>query len=145
VLLLPPVLISLRLHRAGAALTVVEGLCLRSPFSTYLAWVSVATIANATVALDRADWHGGGLIPAARPAILLVGGGLLVAFVGLRGDAPCAAVSPWTFVGIAIRQRDTVPVTVMAWIIAALVVLHTLWYGARRPFTPGARFSRHAL
>lgn len=148
VLLLTLFLIYRRLHRGSTAPTVGERLCLRWPFSVYLAWVSVATIANATIALARAGWPGGGLAPAAWTAILLVGGGLLAAFVGLRGDAPFAAVFVWAFVGIAVRQRDTVSVLVAAAItaaLAALVVAVALWQWARVPFAPGGRFSRHAL
>ena len=147
-LLLALLLIYLRLHRGGAARTVGERLCLRWPFSVYLAWVSVATIANATIVLDRGGWQGGGLAPAAWTAILLVIGGVLAAFVGSRGDAPFAAVFVWAFVGIAVRQRDTLPVMLAAWLIAilaAVVVLYALWRWARVPFTPGGRFSRHAV
>ena len=147
-LLLSLFLIYLRLHRGGLARTVGERLCLRWPFSIYLAWISMATIANAVIALDRAGWQGGGLSPAAWTALLLVIGGLLAVFVGLRGDAPFAAVFVWAFVGIAVRQRDTLSVVLVAWIIAAiaaLVVLYTLWRWARHPFTPGGRFSRQAV
>ena len=76
-LLLALLLIYLRLHRGGAARTVGERLCLRWPFSVYLAWVSVATIANATIVLDLGGWQGGGLAPAAWTAILLATEGVI--------------------------------------------------------------------
>ena len=119
------------------------------PFSIYLGWVSVATIANASVVLDRAGWGGWGIGPVAWAAIMVVVGGVLGAVLGIwRADPLYPAVFVWAFVGLALRQRDTPFVAVIAWIVAVALVAVTLlafWRGARPLFQPGGRFSRIAV
>ena len=105
--------------------TIAERLCLRFPFSLYLGWVSVATIANVTVALDRAGWTGWGLAPEAWAALMVLVGGVLAALIGLtRSDPVYPAVFVWAFVGLAIRQRETelIAVTAAAVALAAAVI-----------------------
>lgn len=105
--------------------TIAERALLRFPFSLYLGWVSVATIANVTVALDRAGWGGGGLAPEAWAALMVLVGGVLAALIGLtRSDPVYPAVFVWAFVGLAIRQRETelIAVTAIAVAIAAAVI-----------------------
>jgi hypothetical protein len=109
----------------GGTTTVAERICLRFPFSLYLGWVSVATIANVTVTLDRAGWGGGGLAPEAWAALMVLVGGVLAALIGLtRADPVYPAVFVWAFVGLAIRQRETelIAATAVAVAIAAAVI-----------------------
>jgi hypothetical protein len=116
------------------------------PFSIYLGWVSVATIANASVVLDRAGWGGWGIGPAMWAAIMIAGGGLLATALGIgRADPLYPAVFVWAYVGLALRQQDTRLVAVVAWIAAVALVVVTLlafWRAVRPQFQPGGRFSR---
>ncbi len=134
------------LRRGGNVPTRFERIALWWPFSLYLGWVSVATIANATVVLDRAGWGGWGLAPATWAAIMIVVGGVLGAAIGIgKADAIVPAVLVWAFVGIAVRQRDTPLVAAVAAIVAvalAVVALLALWRGVGPQFRPGGRFSR---
>ncbi|HEY8598714.1 MAG TPA: tryptophan-rich sensory protein [Thermomicrobiales bacterium] len=146
VVLLLSLIIIYSLLRRETAPSRAERAVMRWPFSIYLGWVSVATIANASVALDRAGWGGWGIGPVAWAAIMIVVGGVLGAVLGIRRADPLyPAVFVWAFVGLALRQRDTPLIAVVAWLaVAALVAVALLafWRGVRRLFQPGGRFSR---
>ena len=95
------------------------------PFSIYLGWITVATIANVTALLSYWDWSGWGISPEAWTVIMLaiatvVGG--LMSFT--RGDIAYALVLIWAFAGIAIKHEDTSTVATAAWIaVAATAIL----------------------
>ena len=146
VLLLSLIVVYCLLRRRGATPSRAERVFMWWPFSIYLGWVSVATIANASVVLDRAGWGGWGIGPTMWAAIMVIVGGVLGAALGIgRADPLYPAVFVWAFVGLAIRQRDTPLVAVVAWIVAVALVVVTLlslWRSARPQFQPGGRFSR---
>lgn len=146
ILLLSLVISYSLLRRRGATPSRAERVVMWWPFSIYLGWVSVATIANASVVLDRAGWGDWGIGPATWAAIMIVVGGVLGAALGIgRADPLYPAVFIWAFVGLALRQRDTSLVAVSAWIVAVALVVVTLlalWRSARPQFQLGGRFSR---
>jgi hypothetical protein len=94
------------------------------PFSIYLGWITVATIANITSALDYLNWGGWG-IPAQTWAAIMIGIGALVAIaVSLtRGDIAYIAVIVWAFVGIAAKFPTTMVVANAAWLGAGAAAL----------------------
>jgi hypothetical protein len=93
------------LRSGGREPSRAERLLLRLPFSVYLGWISVATIANAAVTLDRAGWDGWGLSPVTWAIIMVGVGALLAAAVGIgRADAAYAAVFAWAYFALALRQ-----------------------------------------
>ena len=102
----------------------VEKATVDLPFSIYLGWITVATIANATTALDHLGWGGWGISPAVWTVIMLVAALGIAAAVSLtRGDIAFAAVLVWATIGIAVAQSDTPLVATTAQITAALIVL----------------------
>lgn len=112
--------------------TMAERVCVRLPFSVYLGWICVATIANAAVTLHRGGWDGGPISQPVWAAIMVVVGGMLAALIGLRSrDAAFAAVFVWAFAAIAIRWNDTRVLAVTAWIVVALTVAVALLALAR--------------
>jgi ABC-type Fe3+-siderophore transport system permease subunit len=107
----------------------------RVPFSIYLGWITVATIANATSLLDYLNWSGWGISPEAWTVIMLVAATIIAAAVSItRGDVAYVAVIVWAFVGIALKHSDNSIVSVTAWVTAAFVAL-TLLVGV--PLTHG--------
>ena len=93
------------------------------PFSVYLGWISVATIANVTDWLYFVGWDGLGIAPQVWAVILLV----IASVVGLgmaltRRDSGYLLVFVWSFAGIAVKQASTPLVANSAW-TAALVAL----------------------
>lgn len=94
------------------------------PFSIYLGWITVATIANVTALLAYWEWGGWGISAEVWTVIMLaiataVGG--LVSFT--RGDVAYAAVLVWAFVGIALKHSDNSVVSTAAWTVTILTVL----------------------
>jgi hypothetical protein len=94
------------------------------PFSIYLGWITVATIANVTALLSYWNWSGWGIGPEAWTVIMLaiataVGG--LVSFT--RGDIAYAAVLIWAFAGIAVKHSDTSAVATAAWAATAATAI----------------------
>jgi len=94
------------------------------PFSIYLGWITVATIANVTSVLDYWGWGGWGIAPEAWAVIMLVVAtavGGLVSFT--RGDIAYAVVLIWSFIGIAIKHSGNVTVSTAAWAAAVATAI----------------------
>lgn len=91
------------------------------PFSIYLAWVSVATIANVAVLLDYLNWNGGGLSPVLWTVILLVVALAIGTAVSLpRADAAYLLVLVWSFIAIAVMQSE-IPLVMITAIVTAII------------------------
>jgi hypothetical protein len=102
------------------------------PFSIYLGWITVATIANATSLLDYLRWDGWGISPEAWAVIMLLAATAITALVSFtRGDVAYVLVIVWAFVGIAVKHPGTPSVSITAWVMAAVVAL-TLFVGVPR-------------
>lgn len=94
------------------------------PFSIYLGWITVATIANITALLYFWDWNGWGIDPELWTLIMLAAGTLIGAAVSLtRGDLAYALVLIWAFTGIAVKHSDTGSVAMTAWVAAAVTAI----------------------
>ncbi len=80
-------------------------LLLSLPFSVYFGWITVATIANATVLLVSLDWNGFGIAPHIWTVIILFTGVLIGSVTALRRrDAAYGLVILWAYTGILIRH-----------------------------------------
>ena len=94
------------------------------PFSVYLGWVTVATIANATDVLDYLKWNGWGIRPELWAVIMLVVATGITFWVSLaRGDAAFLLVIVWAFAGIAFKQAGTPMVANTAWALSGILVI----------------------
>lgn len=105
------------------------------PFSVYLGWISVATIANVTDWLYLIEWNGFGVAAQTWAVIMLAVAsvvGLLMAFT--RRDAAYLLVLVWSFVGIAVKQVSAPIVVTSAW-IAAGAMLALAVYSLIKPKT----------
>jgi benzodiazapine receptor len=111
------------LLRAGRAeVTAAEVWMVRVPFSIYLGWITVATIANATDVLYDLRWDGWGISGEVWAVILLAVATLITAVMLVtRKDIAYAAVIVWAFAGIAVKQSAS-PVVATSAIVAAVVV-----------------------
>ncbi|MFZ5902896.1 MAG: TspO/MBR family protein [Chloroflexota bacterium] len=105
------------------------------PFSVYLGWITVATVANVTDWLYLVNWTGFG-IAAPTWAVMMIAVasvlGLLMALT--RRDAGYLSVLVWSFVGIALKQVAAPNVVVAAWIGAGAMAVLTV-YAMVRPKT----------
>ena len=102
------------------------------PFSTYLGWISVATIANTAILLYALNWNGFGIAPAVWTAVVLAVGALLGTLMTLlRREVAYPLVIIWAFVGVVVANMNTPLVAVVAG-VSALVVLLVLVIGLLR-------------
>lgn len=100
-----------------------EKWCVDIPFSVYLGWITVATVANVTDYLYFIGWNGFGVAPQTWAVIMLVVASLLgTVMVLTRRDAAYVFVLAWSFIGIAIKQAAEPLVANSAW-VASLVAL----------------------
>ena len=94
------------------------------PFSVYLGWISVATIANFSITLYNLGWNGFGVAPEIWTiAVLLVATLLGSLMLFLRRDYAYALVLVWAFAGITVQQAATPVVVVAASALAVLLVI----------------------
>ena len=129
VLLLVLIGIYLILGIGRTRVSAAETWLVRVPFSIYLGWITVATVANATSLLDYLNWSGWGLSPEIWAVIMLVAAAAIATAVSLtRGDVAYVLVIVWAFIGIAVKQSDTPLVAVLAGFLAGFV-LGTLLLG----------------
>ena len=123
-LLVSLIVIYLRLDIGRQRVPQVEKWCVNLPFSIYMGWISVATIANASDVLDYLNWNGWGIAPEIWAVIMLVVGLALAAAMSfLRGDIAYGLVLAWAFIGIAVKQADSPLVANAAWMASGLAIL----------------------
>jgi benzodiazapine receptor len=123
-LLISLIIIYLRLDIGHKQLSSTENWCVHIPFSIYLGWISVATIANMTDLLDYYKWNGWGIAAEIWAVLLLVAGLVLAGLMRLtREDYAYPLVLVWAFVGIAVKQVGTPVVANAAWLMSGLVIL----------------------
>ncbi|HEU0245170.1 MAG TPA: tryptophan-rich sensory protein [Candidatus Limnocylindrales bacterium] len=145
-LLLTLIAIHLRLwaHRdrvRGTAFWVV-----RVPFSVYLGWITVATIANIAQAGAALGIGSPGETSAIiASGVLLVGLAIASRFVYRFRDAAYGLVIVWAYVGIVVKEQDTAIVALVAalgallvavLVVRAITLRHTAGPGA--PIATGA-------
>jgi benzodiazapine receptor len=139
ILLASLITIYLRLDIGRGKVTRAEKWSVHIPFSIYLGWITVATIANATSLLDYLNWSGWGISPEVWAVIMLIAGLAIASAVSLtRRDVAYLLVLIWAFVGIAVKHQGTALVATTAWIISGLVLVMLLvgaFLSSRSPVT----------
>jgi benzodiazapine receptor len=130
------IVIYLRAETGGASVSLAETWCVRVPFSIYLGWITVATVANITDLLWSLGWGGLGLDPQVWAVIMLVAAFIIASAVAVsRGDVAYMLVIVWAFAGIGVKQAGAPVVSTAAWVMTALAagmcVLGPLMHGRR--------------
>jgi hypothetical protein len=97
----------------------LEKWLVRLPFSIYLGWISVATIANVSQNLFLFEWNGWGIADQVWAVILLAVASLLGFLKAwLENDTPYVMVLIWAFIGITVSQAGASLVVNAAWVSA---------------------------
>jgi benzodiazapine receptor len=124
----------LKLNVGRTPVGPAEKWCVDIPFSLYLGWITVATVANITDYLYFIGWDGFGIAPQAWAVILLAVASLLGLGMALtRRDSVYLFVLVWSFIGIAVKQADAALVAGGAWIAAVLMLLLAVYSLVPRP------------
>ncbi|WP_335872729.1 TspO/MBR family protein [Bacillus sp. 2205SS5-2] len=99
-----------------------------APFSLYLGWISVATIANISFTLEFYEWSGWGLSDITWTIILLFTGTILAIFFTTREkDWLYPLVFVWAFIGIGVKNQDLEPaITTTAYGLAVTTLILSL-------------------
>jgi hypothetical protein len=127
-LLLALIVIYLRLGIGRTQVSLIERWLVRVPFSIYLGWITVATVANATSLLDYLNWGGWGIGEQTWAVIMLViGVGIATAVSLTRGDVAYMLVIIWAFAGIGVKHAATPLVANAAWVTTGIAVAATLF------------------
>jgi translocator protein len=109
------------------------------PFSVYLGWISVATIANVSVTLYSLGWNGWGLGGPAWTVVMISAAvilGLLAA--RLRRDTAFVLVLIWALIGIGVKQSAIAALQGAAWGGAAVLVLGLVVFTVAKKDLAGA-------
>lgn len=96
-----------RIRPAGLRLTRAQIILVELPFAVYLAWISVATIANASQWLGIVGWDGFGISGVTWAVVLMtMAAGLAAAIETKRGAVVFGLVVAWALWGIGVRYQD---------------------------------------
>jgi hypothetical protein len=130
--------IYLRLGIGRSGASGAEKYIVHLPFSVYLGWVTVATIANVTVLLVGVGWNRLGLSDQLwTVSVIAVGIGIALTVLFRRNDIFYALVVDWALAGILLKRLEAGTVPVRSVIIAAavgisLITLAVIYMTARR-------------
>ena len=138
VLLASLIVIYLRLDIGRRQPPAGERWLVHLPFSIYLGWITVATIANVTTLLDYLGWNGFGVSEETWLVIMLVAALAIAALMTWRrGDIAYLLVLAWAFAGIAIKHSDNAVVSTASWVATAVVLALVVVCLVRRRTQPG--------
>jgi hypothetical protein len=135
----------LRLDVGRVAVPLKEKLCVHLPFSVYLGWITVATIANVTAYLVSVHWDGLGISDVMWTQ-LVIGVGVLITFLALimRRDIAYSLVVVWALLGIYLKRTTqgslnsnvaTTALIAMA-IVAVGIIAAVAWLSLKRAKRP---------
>ncbi|MEZ5038892.1 MAG: hypothetical protein R2828_03345 [Saprospiraceae bacterium] len=106
---------------------------IRLPFSVYLGWITVATIANVTAVLVSIQWNGFGVSEVSWTVIMLCVGGLVGSlFLWFKKDIAYVLVIVWAFWAIAVKRQsigeadETIIITTIYGILGLFVIIGLL-------------------
>ncbi len=100
--------IYLRLEIGHRVVSRAERFMVHMPFSVYLGWITVATIANAAVLLIRYHWNGFGLGGEFWASLMVaIAAVIAVAMLFRRRDLFYSLVIIWAFVGIISKRTSS--------------------------------------
>ena len=114
----------LRLGIGKTSVTLKERLFVHLPFSVYLGWITVASIANVSSALVSIQWDGFGLAGDLW-AVLVIAVALLITLVVIatRKDIAYSLVLVWALIGIAVNQSAYQNIVMAAEASAIIIIV----------------------
>jgi len=124
ILLFSLIKIYLNLEIGIAEVSLKEKWLVHQPFSLYLGWISVATIANITVYLQWQNWNGFGLSPVFWFILVSIVGLTLSFYISLtRMDYIFNLVILWAYIAVAVHNSNVDTVSIISKIISGLAFL----------------------
>lgn len=116
--------IYLRLNIGKSNVSLKEKLCVHVPFSVYLGWVTIATLANVAVTLVSIGWDGFGLSLQTWAVLVLAVAVLIdLVVIATRKDIVYSLVFIWALAGIAINQSSNSTIVMTCEIAFAVIAV----------------------
>jgi len=120
------ILTYMRLRIGKSVVSLREKLAVHVPFSVYLGWITIASIANVAVTLVSVNWDGFGISPETWATLIIIVALLITIIVtATRKDVAYGLVIIWALVGIAVKQSENQNI-VMITQTSAIIVTITL-------------------
>ena len=114
----------LRLDIGKSKVRFREKLAVHVPFSTYLGWITIASIANVAVTLVSLNWGGFGINPETwATLIILVALLITILVLATRKDIAYGLVIVWALTGIAAGQSGNQNIVTLAQASAVIVLI----------------------
>ncbi|MFW6135154.1 MAG: hypothetical protein ACOC5R_06220 [Elusimicrobiota bacterium] len=146
VLLFSLIMIYIKLDISGKPVDSAVGYYVHLPFSLYLGWITVATIANITAVLVHYQWNGWGLSEVFWTVLVIIAGtGIALINIIQRGDIAYNAVIIWAYLGIIIKRYSVDDQPIMTIVFAAalgiiLIMVGLLFFRKKASFEATVRF-----
>jgi benzodiazapine receptor len=118
------VAIYLRLDIGKSTASLSEKLAVHVPFSVYLGWITIASIANVAVTLVSAGWDGFGISQETWAALIIIIAVLITLLViATRKDVAYGLVIIWALLGIGVKQSGNQNIVTATEISAVIIVI----------------------
>jgi benzodiazapine receptor len=116
--------IYLRLNIGKSAASLREKLAVHLPFSVYLGWITIASIANVAAFLVSENWDGFGINQETWATLIIIVALLITLLVIVtRRDVAYGLVIIWALLGIAVKQSGNQNIVVIAEISAIIIAV----------------------
>ena len=118
------ILIYLRLDIGKSAVPLRERLAVHVPFSVYLGWITIASIANVSAMLVSVNWNGFGIASSTWASLIIIVA-LVVALLVIvtRKDIAYSLVIVWALIGVAVKQSGNQNVVLLTEASAIIILL----------------------
>ncbi len=128
-LLLTLIIIYSNINRHKDLADLAEKALVLLPFSIYLGWICVATIANISVVLYDSNLLSGGIGEVIWTVGIIILGAILAAAIMVnKDDMVFAMVFVWAFIGIGVRHgSQQLPITGASWLAATAIILFIIY------------------
>lgn len=124
ILLVALIAIYLRLQIGQSKVPLKEKLCVQLPFSTYLGWITVATISNVAAALTAINWDGWGIGENTWTLLMIIVALIVtIAVISTKKDAAFSLVIIWALGGIIVKQIENQSIVLTASVGAIIIAV----------------------
>jgi hypothetical protein len=118
------IMVYLRLNIGKSQVSLREKLAVHMPFSVYLGWITIASIANVSAWLVSVNWDGFGISPETWAAVVVIVALVITLLVvATRRDVAYGLVIIWALVGIAVKQSVNQNIVIVAEASAVIVAI----------------------
>jgi hypothetical protein len=124
------IMIYLRLDVGRSEVSRREWFFTQLPFSVYLGWITVATIANVVALLVSINWNGFGISDVTWTMLMIFVSVLLTVInIRIRRDVGYVAVILWALGGIIVKQMDIQNIVITAGAGMVILISYFIYKG----------------